>query len=192
MLGFPLGILSAAGAAVGFESDYELISTTILGGTAASVTFSSLGDYSSIYKHLQIRVVGRTTRTDLNRESIGMRFNGVSTSSYSNHDLFGSGTSVGSSSETSVTRCLVAFFSTNNITANIFDGAVIDILDPYSTTKNKTVRSLAGRVQSGNPAILLASSLFISTASTTSLELFPALSNNFVAGSRFSLYGIKG
>jgi hypothetical protein len=57
MLGFPLGILSAAGAGGGVAGDYELISSEILGTTAASVTFSSLGDYSSTYKHLQIRAV---------------------------------------------------------------------------------------------------------------------------------------
>jgi hypothetical protein len=62
MLGFPLGILSAAGAGGGVAGDYELISSEILGTTAASVTFSSLGDYAppiSTYKLEHDRQLGQ-------------------------------------------------------------------------------------------------------------------------------------
>lgn len=47
MLGFPLGILSAAGAGGVVAGDYELISTQILAATTNSVTFTSLGDFAS-------------------------------------------------------------------------------------------------------------------------------------------------
>jgi hypothetical protein len=40
--------------------------------------------------------------------------------------------------------------------------------------------------------IYLSSSAYLATASLTSVELFTTNSQNFITGSRFSLYGIKG
>jgi hypothetical protein len=184
----PFGVLSAAGAGLGFESDYELISTEILGSSQASVTFSSLGDYSSTYKHLQIRF---TARLDLNATSnpIVVRANGVTSSSYSAHQLNAGGGAVDSAAFTSTTAMRLGRATGATGTANNFGAAVIDILDPYSTSKNTTFRSLTGI---STEVITLFSGLFINTASITSFELLPLTSSNFVAGSRFSLYGIKG
>jgi surface protein len=66
----------------------------------------------------------------------------------------------------------------------------VDILDAYSTTKNKTVRSLFGGVGSDVFSSSLASGLFPSTASITSLDI--STFNTFATGTRISLYGIKG
>jgi hypothetical protein len=181
-----LGIFSAAGAGgVAFSSDYELISTTTLGTATNSVTFSSLGTYSSTYKHLQIRYAAKQS----NSTSVGVygRFNGDTAGNYSWHYLAGNGSSVSSSALTSTTSMLVgSAFGTG--TANAFGGGVIDILDTYSTTKNKTVRSLEGRASEW---VALESGSWRNTASITSITLFPDV-YNFSTGSRFSLYGIKG
>jgi hypothetical protein len=180
---FPLGILSAAGAVVGGET-YELISTTVLGLAASSVSFSSLGDYSSTYKHLQIRGLGRLTAVDTNQK---MRFNGDSTSSYNNHFLYGNGSSVLSGTSGLLTAIDSYPLTASNAPANAFGAFVIDMLDAFSSTKNTTVRQLSGN----NVEIQLASGLWNNTASLTSVELL-ANSGNYVAGSRFSLYGIRG
>ena len=75
--------------------------------------------------------------------------------------------------------------------ANAFGAGVYDILDPYSTTKNKTTRLFGGRgFVTGDHKIVLASGLWRNTASVTSIDL--VANDNFVTGSRFSLYGIKG
>jgi hypothetical protein len=76
----PFGILSAAGAGGG----YELIETQILGSDAASVTFSSLGSYSSVYKHLQLRWTARTTRVATETQ-IFLRTNSNNSANYSSH-----------------------------------------------------------------------------------------------------------
>jgi hypothetical protein len=76
-------------------------------------------------------------------------------------------------------------------TANNFGFSVIDLLDPYSTTKNKTLRTLGGITDAAQNRIDMHSALWINTASLTSWQLFPEL-GNFVTGSRFSLYGIRG
>jgi hypothetical protein len=185
----PLGILASSGAGVP-TGDYELISSTILGSNTPSVTFSSLGTYSSTYKHLQVRIVARTVRTEVN-DSILTRFNGDTGSNYAWHRLFGTGSSVSSGAGSTQTSILTGETSGNTNTSSAFFATVIDILDPYSTTKNKTIRWLNGGASSFNH-IQLGSGLWNSTASVTSFALEPVNSANFLTGSRFSLYGIKG
>ena len=186
MLGFPLGILSAAGAGGAVAGgDYELIETTILGSSAASITFSSLGDYSSTYKYLQIRAVARKSDTS-NEQRI--RFNGDSGSNYAYHFLYGNGSSVLSAAGTNSSSIVNYPFAGSNFTANAFGAYVMDILDPYSTTKNTTIRQLAALATS---EVQLSSGFWNNTASITSITLTSA-SGDLVAGSRFSLYGLKG
>jgi hypothetical protein len=122
----PFGILSAAGAGVP-EGTYELISTTVLGGTAASITFSSLGDYSSTYKHLQLRIAARSASAS--SFSGRLRFNGDTGANYSFHQLLGTGSSVLSTADTGQTGTDILPVSNSTSTASSFGGAVIDILD---------------------------------------------------------------
>jgi hypothetical protein len=181
---FPLGILSAAGAGV-VAGDYELISTEILGSAQSSITFSSLGTYSSIYKHLQIRAVARKSDTS-NEQRI--TFNGDTGSNYALHYLYGNGTSVQSGGGSSNSFIANYPFAGSNFTADAFGAYVMDILDPYSTTKNTTIRQLSAL---SNVEIQLSSGFWNNTASITSISLTTG-SGNLVAGSRFSIYGIRG
>jgi hypothetical protein len=185
---FPLGILSAAGAG-GVQGDYELIETYVLGSAQASVTFSSLGTYSSTYKHLQIRTVARGARND-NGDILSLRLNGDSGSNYRWHKLFGNGSSVVSSTDTT-TRLEMARIPSLTSTANAFGGSVIDLLDAYSSTKNTTARCLFASQMASAPEVGLQSGLWNNTASITSIEV-RADNGNLVTGSRFSLYGIRG
>ena len=192
MLGFPLGILSAAGAGGVVAGDYELIETVILGSSQSSVTFSSLGTYSSTYKHLQIRFTGRTATSQYAQE-FTLRFNGVSSNSYSWHFLRGDGSSVASTGGSTQNAMFVGQFSSALAETNNYGSGVVDILDAYSTTKNKTVRGLSGITSSGLTRMTFYSGLFQSTDATSSLTIYSQnFSDNINAGSRFSLYGIKG
>ena len=185
---FPLGILSAAGVSV-FEYDYELFSTTILGTTTADVVFdvSSLG---STYKHLQIRMVVRGSGATSEVRDLFIRLNG-STTNYSAHGIRGTGSAVGSYATTGFTSInKEKVFVGNSNTANIFGAAIVDILDPFSTTKNTTVRTVTG-FTAASSRVGLSSGAFYSTAAITSITLFPE-AESILAGSRFSLYGIKG
>jgi hypothetical protein len=168
-------------------SHYELISTTVLGVTAASVTFSSLGDYSSTYKHLQIRTTARSSGSG-SLGTINMTINGDTGANYASHVLFGNGSSVNSFGAANRTSFGASLHANSGATANSFGASVIDILDPYSTTKNKTVRSFGGV---GGAEVTLNSGHRRNTESVTSFTLTPQ-SGSFVSGSRFSIYGIKG
>jgi hypothetical protein len=174
------------GAASGLSSDYELISSTILTSSAATVTFSSLGTYSSTYKHLQVRYVGK--RTIEASGDLYLTLNGSSTG-YAWHGLTGSSTTVSSTGAATRTSIQIQRLSAV-IPTNAFTAGIIDLLDSYSTTKNKTIRALHG-LQDGDAGISLTSGFWANTASVTSID-FSLFSGDFATGSRFSLYGIKG
>ena len=188
MLGFPLGVLSAAGAGGGATGPaYELISTTVLGSNTGSVTFSSLGDYASTYKHLQIRYVARTSRGEIN-DAMNIQLNGDTTSSnYKNHYLYGTGSTVASGNASGGFNSPLAG---NTATANAFAVGVVDIVDAFSSTKNTTLRGLGG-VSSSFNQIMLNSGLWVNTASITSIALLSGNGANLVTGTRISLYGIR-
>jgi hypothetical protein len=67
----------------------------------------------------------------------------------------------------------------------------MDILDYGVTTKNTTMRALNGGHEYN--WIALASGVWMNTAAVTSITFnMPLTSANFVSGTRFSLYGIRG
>jgi hypothetical protein len=182
-----LGIFSAAGAGAAVTGSYDLISTTTLGTASSFVTFSNLGDYSSTYKHLQIRVVARSTRTDVD-SAIGVQFN-ATTSGYFWHELQGNGTSATSSASTSQSSMRLGYTTGNSSAASAFGVMVLDVLDPYSTTRNKTFRALTGGTNLNR--IRLTSGSLVLTNSVTEIKLNDNFAN-FAIGSRFSIYGIRG
>ena len=179
---------SFSSAAPAADAAYELISTTILSSSAASVTFSGLGTSAAAYKHLQIRYVAKTSRTGAG-EYLVMRFNSDNTlSNYKGHELGGNGTSMYSAPQDNSISRLGRASGTD--TANAFGAGISDILDFANTSKNKTVRSLSGYKDTGSESVLT-SFLWLSTTAITSITITTDLSNNILTGSRFSLYGLK-
>jgi hypothetical protein len=186
-----LGIFSAAGAGgAAAVPAYELIQTVVLGSSQASITFSSLGTYSSTYKHLQIRGAARSDRATFSIDSIRMLFD--SNVMTDGHRLWGNGTTVAT-----VNEHTDAEIATNVAVSGSFGGFVIDILDFYSTTKNKTVKSLSGTFSAdaggfSGKTVQLSSSFRNSTSAISTITLDPVFGTNLVAGTRISLYGIRG
>lgn len=169
--------------------DFHHLETVQLGGSAASVTFTNLLQYSGEFRHLQLRIVGRTTRAD-ERNGAKIRFNGGTNTDYSYHHLLGNGSSVGSFGDANPTYFyipIVAYASANS-PANSFGASITDILDAFATTKNKTMRTLLGRA-TGDVGI--GSAAWYDTAAISSMVIEPDITSNWVAGSRFSLYGIR-
>jgi hypothetical protein len=183
----PLGILASSGGAAG--GSYELISTTLISTNTTSVTFNTTG-LGSTYKHLQVRATTRSNTSNNLVETFSLRFNSDSGSNYTKHSLRGNGSAVSSTGGTTQTLIEVSMEAGGGLPSGVWAGSVIDILDPFSTNKNKTVRSLSGAISNG-PQIAVMSGLWTNTSAVTSL-LFENYGASFVAGSRFSLYGIKG
>ena len=184
-----LGVVQAQAAGDVSLGSYDLLATEILASATSSVTFSSLGDYAADYQHLQIRMVGRSTTASTGNDEIFMRFNSDTASNYSWHRLNGTGSTVASGAGTSTTYIRAGGVTRNNNTSGMFTAAVIDILDPFETTKYSTTRVLTGHSGSVN-TLELASGNWRNTNALTSIYLAPE-ANSWQTGSRFSLYGLK-
>ena len=177
-----------AGNAAFAPSAYDLLETEILTGTQSSVTFSSLNStYGADYQHLQIRATMDATGNFGTVYDVFATLNGDTGSNYDSHHMRGTGSTVYSAYSSSATNFIALTNSTTSAGAS-FSAAVIDILDPFETTKYTTLRSFTG---SASYQVGLQSVLWRNTAALTTFTLTPHGSTSFVAGSRFSLYGLK-
>lgn len=183
------------------SSEY-LIETAIVGaGGASSVTFSNLGQYAGIYQHLQIRAVAKTNAAvGYNILEMVLRFNG-SNANYRANCLRGFSGSVTHFAPTLSTQLLVGQTVSNDSGIGpTFGVSVIDILDPFETAKNTTVRSISGAGDSRSTLgpdrqISLWSGAWFDTSAVTSITLYGAYGDggtlaSFTENSRFSLYGV--
>lgn len=172
-------------------SDEDILAEEVLTSSQASVTFSNLvSSYGSDYQHLQIRFTARDNRTSYTSSGWYMQFNGDTGSNYTGHILYGNGSSVVSYNDagwTNASLVIVGHAASANATANAFAGGVVDILDPFETTKYTTSRALTASPNSIN----LDSQLWNNTNAVDSISIIQGSSNQFVAGSRFTLIGLK-
>jgi hypothetical protein len=182
----PLGILASSGG--GAAGSFDLISTTILGSATSSVTFDVTG-LGSTYKHLQIRMTTRNSVAGTGDDYAFIRFNSDTGSNYAFHRLYGYSGSVYSTAGTSITAARMGITPRNGETSGLFNPVVVDILDPFSSSKNKTLRSLSGGT---GVTMNMMSGLWMNTTAVTSVSIVEGGGGNFVTGSRFSIYGIKG
>ena len=183
-----LGILQSQAAAAGGAGEYDLLETVEL-TTTTTVSFTGLDSYTD-YKHLQLRFTSGKANGSGSNPTMYLRFNGDSGANYAWHNIGGNGSSVTGDGAYSGQTYLRLNDAIGGDSANgIFSAAVVDILDFSSTTKNTTLRALHGCVNASEKDIFLTSGLWNSTSAVTSIEQYVSDQS---AGSRFSLYGIKG
>jgi hypothetical protein len=177
----PLGIFASSGARA--TGAFDLLESTVLTSSQATVSFTNLvSKYAATYQHLQLRAVVNTPSAS----NQYLRFNTDSTSSYVWHFLNANGSTV--------TSGLGPVFTGINWVipngdANNFAAAVVDILDPFETTKNKTIRAFFGSARSGTNWLTLNSGAWLKTDAISSISL--GHGQDWTQFSRFSLYGIK-
>lgn len=179
-----MGLLGGA-AFVEPTGSFDLLETQVLGANASSVTFSSLNTYAADYQHLQIRAVSRAAS---DAGSITLQFNADTGANYFTHRLLGTGSSVISDAFTNYSFIWAGANATPVAPTGAFGASVIDILDPFETTKNTTTRTFAGRLLD---YITLSSGGWANTGAVNQIRLAPNAGGSFIAGSRFSLYGIR-
>ena len=176
---------------VGGEPDFgafESITTTTLSTATASVTFSSI---PATYKHLQIRILARTSNTT-GTNWIGLiRFNGDTASNYTYHGLRGDGSSAISYAGVSQTTSLAVNTGDDANSLLGWGVGVTDILDYVNTNKYKTIRTLTGFEENGSGMVELTSGVWMSSSAITSINI-RVDTGTFNVSSSFALYGIKG
>ena len=170
---------------VELSSDW-LITQTVLGSAQASVTFDVSTLAAQGFKHLQVRVVHKMETAN---ETCLVRFNGDTSTNYRTHRFTGNGSAVSSADFTP--GSYIVPISATGTGAGTFTASIFDILDFSSSTKNKTSRSLSGRLDASGNEINLYSGIWFSTAAITSITIYATV-GNIAVGSRFSLYASKG
>lgn len=186
------GIIASSITSGLVTGSFESIATVAGTGSANSVSFTSI---PATYTHLQIRFIGKSTSTAPSAlYTPTITVNGVS-GNYAWHRLSGNGTTVSASQGTTTTAMSLApnFLPSSGAGySNMFAIGIIDIIDYTSTTKAKTIRTMAGGDFNGSGVMLLSSGLYYGTpAAITSISInIPT--GNWTTTSQFSLYGIKG
>ena len=183
----PLGVLAVAGAGAAGGGSFDLLETVLISSNTTDVTFSSI---PQTYSHLQVRMTVRNSNAFYT--AIRVRPNSDSGFNYYTHRLNANSSSVVSNGASDTGR-LDELIITSTATASVFGSGVLDLLDYKNTNKFKTFRSFHGYADplSAGAHIQLCSIQYRSTSAITSLTL-NCWDGNFVSGSRFSLYGIKG
>lgn len=161
---------------------YEPIATTTLGSSQTTVTFSSIsGSFTDLVLVCSMKMGASTYQPIL-------RFNSDTGSNYSSTSLYGNGSSAGSARHT----------NQNGIYANPGAGAgtagnflpwIVNIMN-YANTS--TYKSTVERFNNADSVVNAGVGLWRNTSAITSVSLTAESgSNDFQAGSTFTLYGIK-
>jgi hypothetical protein len=165
---------------------YEAIATQTLGSAASSVTFSSIsGAYTDLILQVNNQMSGAS--------GFKIRFNSDSGSNYSQTQIHGYGSSASSARITSASSIYNNLVFGDSTTANVFTPNIIQIQNYSNTTTNKTTLWRYGTTTAagGNGDVAAIAGLWRSTAAINAIEISAWNAVNFVAGSTFSLYGIK-
>jgi hypothetical protein len=180
------GITGSGGASL---SSYESIATTTGNSSNQTITFNSI---PSTFKHLQIRMLSRSTDTGTGTASFTIRCNNDTATNYASHWLFGNGSATSAGGVSSASSITAGDIIANGATASCYSATIIDILDYGSTSKYKTIRVFNGSQDNTTGVsfrVRLHSGLWMSTSTITRLDFI--LSQVWDSNSTFALYGIK-
>jgi hypothetical protein len=171
-------------------NNYVLLERIELNASAASVTFANIPQTG--YTDLKIVV---SARSDISafRSTLGIQANGDTASNYNYRRLYASGSTAGSDADPGSTTYFVAGEVVGaSSTANTFTNTEF-YLPNYTSSAQKSASSDAALEtnDSTNNRLSMVASKWSGTAAINSLRIFDTTgTNNFVANSTFSLYGL--
>jgi len=170
---------------------FDALGSVTLSGTQASITFSAI---PQTYTHLQLRYIAKNAYSASNGvDDPNFSFNTDTTyTNYRSHYLEGNGSSTFAGSiQTSGTYAIGAGVARSYTgETNMFSAGITDILDYANTNKYKTVRSLGGADYNGSGEVHFHSAMWMNTAGIYQIDINCG-AGSFVAGTQFSLYGIR-
>lgn len=176
---------------IGSTTSFDSIATTTLTSNQSEITFTSGGSWTA-YKHLQIRMTGKTNRAAVN-DGCAIYFNGDTTSTNyytQNHefDMRNNNTWYGAAG-----AGWTGFALPGNTYADYMGVGYCDIYD-INSSHNKSGYIIGGFMQGGTASgqnnVTGGVSQWLNNNPITSITL--SAPNLFVAGTKVSLYGVKG
>ena len=189
------GVLSATLGSYGAITNYtgtgfvSIASVTATGGESSL----SLSSIASTYSNLHIRGIAKTSWTTVdNPSTLQIQFNGDTTASYYGSNFTYTGSAVGAASNSGT--ALYAGYMANGVRAGEFSGHMINIHDYANSSYKKSVNFYNG--WSGDTSTttawnaMLGGGYWNGTAAIASIT-FSSTTGTFVAGTKFSLYGLK-
>jgi hypothetical protein len=166
----------------------KLITSQTLTSSTTSVSFNSI---PATYQDLLIVASIKCDESSFTNEQIRIRFNGLSTSIYSNTSLRGDGSSVTTSRASSETSGFVGLMNTNEGVLAQYSSTTIYI-PSYLSTSVKQTGTFTAHEMNGTTAYTTAlANLAQVSAAITSITFTTANGRNFVSGASFFLYGIS-
>lgn len=165
-------------------SSYIPIYSQALSASASSINFNNIPTTKNgrtIRDLVLVMQAGATANSNWY-----VRFNGDTGSSYNYIILGGNGTTIGATTSSSLTYFFPNYFDTLDNTLNY--QASLHMLDFAKTDKNKTVLTRTNKPGNG---ISAGAARWASVNAITSITITVDV-NQFIAGSRFALYGIEG
>jgi hypothetical protein len=174
-----LGTLSSGVAAS--TSSYESIASVTAAGGETSLVLSSI---PSTYVSLQMRYIGMDNSGGTSAGALKIRFNSDSGSNYSETILLGSGANAIAARGSNITAIV------HNYTNTSIASAITNIMNYSNSNIYKSTLTRWNSTISADPYVAEYVGLWRNTTAITSLTVFVG-SGNFVAGSIFTLYGIK-
>ena len=169
---------------------YNLITSTTLSTSTASVTFSSL---PTTFTDLLIKCSTRSDQPSVLDLVIGT-FNGSSASNYDNYSLIGNGANSVSNRGLSQPYMRFGYTDGNSAGSNIF-GATEIYIPNYQSSTNKIASGFSGSGNNSTSAadafVTMYATRWALTSAITSITISPINGPNWIAGSTFQLYGIK-
>jgi hypothetical protein len=164
------------------------LAETVLAAPAATVDFPNI---PQTYTHLRIALAGRGDAALIGVE-LNMTINGVVTATYDRQRVYGTGATASGTELLAQTAIAVANLPGANALANLYGIADVMIMD-YTQVRPTPVMATFYRKSSnsaGDSIIGVYGGTARSQAAVSRITLAPN-TGNFVAGSRFTLYGMK-
>jgi hypothetical protein len=189
-----LGIIDSAKTGNLVTGSFEFIQTVyVASGTTSQALFTSI---PQTYKHLVIRANARTNAGGQG-DWIRCEVNGVTGSqTYSDTAFYGDGGAKPAQSGYSSIGMLAVRAAGTSSDSQRMGQTIMEFLDYTATDKLKAVKIMTGHSNNtganSDGLIMYTIGVARSTSAITQLRLFSENSGALTAGTRISLYGIKG
>jgi hypothetical protein len=171
---------------------FPLASLDANSGAVASFNFTNI---PQTFNHLRIHAYVRATSSQTTPYDLVCTVNGSNAANYAYTVVRGDGANTSQTNATSDTTLRFSqVVTTGTMTANVFGGAIIDILDYTNTNKSKTAKCWAGFDNNGGSSptagwATMSGSIWTPTTAITRLEF--ATFGNFAQYSRIDIYGVS-